>query len=494
MELVEYIRLLRKWFWLFLICGFIGGGISFIINTGGAPWYTASTTISIGRYIDSPNPNTSEIQLGINLAQTYAALLRTNDVLQGTIDALSLNLTPGGLKSLLTTNIITGTSLLVVTVQYTDPILAADIANTLAQQLILRSPTNLTTAQQAQMDRANEQIDALDKQLQDQRQTLDSTNAQLAATTDPQEIQRLTDLKTSLTEQITQAAAAIAQFQTTISTIQQRTNALDVVERATIPNSAPLGTALTPAILGAILGVSIAFGAVLLVEYLDDRIKTTEMAAQVLELPVLGAIPRFAKKKSSYANSLVLKENTMTPIAEAYRRLQTNMTFSSNGRRKAVYLITSAGPGEGKSTTAANLATTMALDGIQALLIDADLRKPTQHEIFELENQVGLSTLLVADTNDAKVSAETDRDGHILGRLEQCVQSTTFPNLKVITSGFIPANPTEILRSSLTKRWIDAFRSAQDIDVIVIDTPPVLLFGDSAILAGAGGRRCSLSD
>ena len=256
-------------------------------------------------------------------------LISTNDVLQGTIDALNLNFTPQGLKGLFTTDILSGTSLLVVTVQYTDPILTADIANTLAQQLILRSPTNLTAAQQAQVDRANEQIDALDKQLQDQRQSLDSINAQLAASTDLQERQRLTDLKTSLTDQITQAAAAMAQFQNTISAIQQRTNALDIVERATIPTFASSGSAVTPAILGAMVGVAIAFGLVLLVEYLDDRVKTTEMAAQLLELPVLGAIPRFAKKNSSYAESIVLQENTMTPIAEAYRRLQTNMTFGS---------------------------------------------------------------------------------------------------------------------------------------------------------------------
>jgi Mrp family chromosome partitioning ATPase len=155
--------------------------------------------------------------------------------------------------------------------------------------------------------------------------------------------------------------------------------------------------------------------------------------------------------------------------------------FSGYDRNK-IFVVTSAGPGEGKSVTAANLAATMANDGIQVLLIDADLRRPTQHEIFGLENHTGLSTLLIANS-DNWVRAESEPDKQLLTHLNQCIQSTEIPNLRVITSGFIPSNPTQVLRSSLMKRWMDAFKSARDIEVIIIDSPPVLLFGDSAILA-----------
>ena len=482
MELTEYIRLFRKWFWLLLVFAFVGGGLSFIINTGKAPVYSASATISIGRFIDSPNPNTADIQTGIGLAQTYAQLIRTTDVLQGTVDALKLTMTPQQLGKLFTTDILTGTSLLVVNVDYTDLILTADIANTLAQQLILRSPTNLTTGQQAQIDYANAQIDALDKQLQQQRQSLDSINTQLASTQDAAEITRLTDLKTQLTEQVTQASAAIAQFQSTISTIQQRTNALDIVERATIPTS-PLGSnTIIVAITGAAVGAVIAMGLVLLIDYLDDRIRTAEAAVQLLELPVLGAIPNYGKKTDSYASRLITKEESMSQVAESYRRLQTNLMFASTNGRKNVFVVTSPGPEEGKSITAANLAATMANDGIHVLLIDADLRRPRQHEIFGLENEVGLSTLLIANA-DGTLRSESGHDRPSLIQLNQCIQLTAIPKLRVITSGFVPSNPTQILRSSLMKRWIDAFRSATDIDVIIIDTPPVLLFGDSAIVS-----------
>ena len=483
MEFTEYIRIFRKWIWLILLCGFVGGGISFIINTGQPPVYAASTTIAIGQYINDPNPNTTAIYTGLSLVETYAELVGTNDVLQGTIDALNLPLTPEGLRNLFDTKIVQGTSLLVVTVHYTDPILVADIANTLAQQLISRSPTNLTTNQQVQVDYANAQISDLDKQIKQQRDGLTTLDAQIAASTDPQTITQLTDLRTAITSQITQASAAIAQFQSTVSSIEQRTNSLDIVERATIPTS-PLGSStLTPTFLGVIAGVAIAGGIAVFVEYLDDRVKTTEIAAQVLELPVLGAIPQFAKKKTSYADALLREEDTLTPIAESYRRLQTNLTFSSNGNHKLVYVVTSSGPGEGKSVTASNLATTMAVDGSKVLLIDADLRRPSLHEIFGLENQIGLSTLLIAESETAKVRAESRQEPENFVQLNQCIQTTAIPNLKVITSGFAPSNPTQAIRSALMKRWLDAFRSARDIDIIIIDSPPILLFSDSAILA-----------
>src|SRR5689334_8887627 len=129
MEIIQYLRLLKKWLWLIIILAFIAGGISFVINTGRPPVFEAQTTIAIGHYIDSPNPDSSQIHTGIDLAQTYAQILKTYDVLNATIQELNLSLDVDQLEQLINVRIVTGTSLLVVKVDYTDPVLTADIAN-----------------------------------------------------------------------------------------------------------------------------------------------------------------------------------------------------------------------------------------------------------------------------------------------------------------------------------------------------------------------------
>ena len=129
--------------------------------------------------------------------------------------------------------------------------------------------------------------------------------------------------------------------------------------------------------------------------------------------------------------------------------------------------------------TTANLAVTMALAGMQVLLVDADLRRPKLHDIFGLKNDIGLTTLLLAEGG----SKDDDSEGQAHKSLRECLQETEIPKLRVITTGFVPSNPTEVLGSALMQRWISTFRSANNVDVVIIDTPPALLFTDSSIIA-----------
>lgn len=482
MELVQYIRLVRKWLWLILLASFVAGGVSFIVNTGRPPVYEAQTTISIGRYIESPNPDSSEIRTGIELAQTYAQIVQTTDVLQATIDALDLtDMSVDSLRRLINTRILPGTSLLVITVTYNDPVLTADIANNLAEQLILQSPTNLTPDQQAQIEFSNARINELTEQLRASQNELDLINRQLETETDEDTIRDLREERNTVIEQINQASATIAQFSNTIATYQQRTNSLQVIERARVPTSPSGASVVSTTLLGIIVGAALAVGVALLIEYLDDTIRTTEDAAQTLALPVLGAIARFGKKNTPYPDRLVVNQPSMSPIAESYRTLRTNLLYSDNKQHKSVYVITSPAPEEGKSVTTANLAITMALAGLQVLLIDADLRRPRVHELFGLDNSVGLTTLLFADPPTSGNGAHGD--DKLPSGLKACLQNTSVPRLRVITSGFIPSNPTEILGSALMQRWVDAFYAATNVDVILFDTPPCLMVADSSVLA-----------
>lgn len=486
MELTQYIRLIRRWFWLILLLAIIAGGVSYLVNMNQPLVFEASTTISIGQYINSPNPNFGEIRTGIELAQTYAEIIRTYDVLQGTVDALNLPMSTTQLERLFSVQLISGTSLMVISVRHTDPNLAADIANGLAEQLIRKSPTNLTEEQLQQVEFANAQIQALNAQIEEARDNLDEINAELLAAQDSDDITRLSLEKNIVVEQINSASATVAEFTSTVVSLQQRTNSLEMVDRARIPTIASAANPTRAALLGAAVGAVLAFGLALLIEYLDNTIRTTEDAAQTLSLPVLGAVTKFGKKNDSYPSKLISLQPSLSPVAEGYRTIRTNLLFTSeNHSSTGVYVITSPGPEEGKSVSAANVAISMAHAGLQVLLIDADLRRPRLHELFGLENTVGLTTLLFADPSnlDGSKLEEVNGENKLPQNLKQCFQKTSVKGLRVITTGFTPANPTELLGSVLMQRWIATFRAAPNVDVVILDTPPALAIADSSVLA-----------
>lgn len=163
---------------------------------------------------------------------------------------------------------------------------------------------------------------------------------------------------------------------------------------------------------------------------------------------------------------LVTIANPRSPIAEAYRILRTNLEFSNLDKSLRTILVTSASAEEGKSTTLANLAVTIAQSGKRVVLVDADLRRPTQHQIFNLKPSPGLTDMV--------------REDNILA--VPPLQDTGMANLKVLTAGQLPPNPAEILGS---KRMTEILAALQEqADVILLDAPPVLAVTDAAVLSG----------
>ncbi|MBD8069409.1 CpsD/CapB family tyrosine-protein kinase [Bacillus sp. PS06] len=165
--------------------------------------------------------------------------------------------------------------------------------------------------------------------------------------------------------------------------------------------------------------------------------------------------------------SLISMKNPKSPISEQYRTIRTNIEFSAVDGEMNKILVTSSGPGEGKSTTTNNLAIVFAQQGKKVLLIDADLRKPTTHYSFRLENHTGLSNVL---TNKST--------------LGQAVRETEQENLYVLTSGPIPPNPAELLGSKMMTHLLEEI--GQLFDMVIIDTPPVLAVTDALVL----GNKC----
>jgi len=185
-----------------------------------------------------------------------------------------------------------------------------------------------------------------------------------------------------------------------------------------------------------------------------------------VHLPFLGPVPVIAARgdDAERARDLLALRDPKSVAAEAYRAVRTSLLFSSPDNPPRTFLVTSSGPQEGKSTTAINLAITMALTGSRVLLVDADLRKPRLHKVFGGGNAFGLSNLIGGATE-----------------VGPALQATEVPTLMVMPSGPIPPNPSELLGSARMGKLLALLR--EKFDRVIIDTPPLIAVTDATVLA-----------
>ena len=224
---------------------------------------------------------------------------------------------------------------------------------------------------------------------------------------------------------------------------------------------------LLAAVVGLFLGVGLAF----FFEYLDNTIKTPEDLEQWIRLPSFGMVPEISngsrrrlEKGASYPVELITYGHPKSMLSEAYRSIRTSILLSSPEKPPKKITVTSPNPAEGKTTTVINTAIALSQTGAQVLIIDADMRKPKVHKIFNHENGMGLSNFL---------------SGH--GDLESIVKKSEVPNLFYIPSGPVPPNPSELLGSNLFKIMLETLEAR--FDHILLDSPPLLGFTDSIILS-----------
>jgi capsular exopolysaccharide synthesis family protein len=218
---------------------------------------------------------------------------------------------------------------------------------------------------------------------------------------------------------------------------------------------------------GLLAGGLMGFGLAWLRELLDHRLRSVDEIAAVLQLPVLGALPHSGDKQERSQAGRLVALAPRSPAAEAFRTLRTALHFGLAGKDAKVIVVTSPSPGDGKSTVASNLAIAMAQADQRVLLIDADLRKPKQHVVFEVAPTVGLGSVL------------TDRRP-----VEEAIISNVVESLDLLPCGPIPSNPVELLNNGFFKELLEKLRDRYDR--IVIDSPPVMPVADARVIAALG--------
>lgn len=390
MDFKDYVTVLKK-HWILIasvtICTVALVAVYTYMQT---PTYKASSQVFVS--VNGGSASSTDLLQGSNFTvrqvKSYSELAKSPLVLNEVIKELGLDESPASLAAAIETTVPLDTVLITMTVSNTDPELAAQIANSVADNLAIAV------------------------------QQLESREGQVPVK-------------------------------------------LTVSKEATVPGSPSAPVVKMNLAIGLLIGFVFAYVVALVRDLLDTKIKTKSDIEKVAKNnSVIATI--FYDSNASHL-PLIVDEGTYSQRAEGYRRLRTNLQFLDVEEGLKVFTVTSAIPSEGKSSTAMNLAITLAHAGSRVVLVDADLRRPSVGKIMGLEETVGLTNLLIGNA-----------------AVEDVVQQWGHENLSVITCGVIPPNPSELLGSPTMRKVIEELKKSYDM--VIFDTPPLVPVTDAAVL------------
>ncbi len=512
----QYASLLLQWSWLLVLLAVLAGGMAYYISKRQTPTYQSSALVMLNGAPGYQSDPYSASIAGQQLGATYAKVMTTQPVLDSVGKKLGYPSFPYDTASV---QVVpdSNTGLLTVNVTDTDPDRSALIANTLvtvfADQMQADQVSRYAdskTSLQDQMNSLDQKIQsttsaitALNTQIQETNNTLTSVNGEIQTettivtngTNNTNKLQLLDSATIAADQAIIAADQAkrdqlnitlaqfqpqLTQLQTTLSQYQQSYNSLFqsyqsvllaeaqatstiVIKNPAVPNRIPIAPQpLRNALLAAVVGLMVAAGIIFLIEFLDDTIRDPQEITRRYGIPILGMIVSY---KSSAGEALVTVRHPRSPISEAFRSLRTNLQFAGVETPLRTLLVTSPSPSDGKTTIVANLASVIAQSGRNVVIVDADLRRPRIHKMFQLSNRVGL----------------TDQFIRTQDRFDGSLKSTEVANLHAITSGNLPPNPSELLSSGRMSEILKLL--SKQFNTVIIDSPPTLLVTDAMVLA-----------
>jgi non-specific protein-tyrosine kinase len=462
-ELKKYGTILWRWAWLVLLGTLLGAGIAYVSSRLTLPVYAASTTLLVdeapsgGKTADYASILTSE-----RLARTYSEMMIKQPVVKAALEDLNLDPSPEKLPARISVSLVRDTQLMVLQVESEDPQLAMNLANAIPTAFSRQNAAVQTERYADSKANLTKEIDAIKGQIAAKQTEINAIDTAV----DPGKESELARLQTELTQLRQSLTYLLQSFENIRLAEAQSTSNIVVVEPATQPILPIRPRMVQNTLLGARVGLMLSIGLVFLIEYLDDRIRSPEQIDKVLRLPVVGLI---AKMGNGYhgvgKRHLIAVREPRSPVVEAFRSLRTNIQFAGVDTPVRTLLVTSAGPSEGKSTVAANLAVVMAQAGLKVALIDCDLRRPTLHKQFGQVNRAGLTDVILRDPS----------------RWSGLTVASGVPNLSLLLSGSLPPNPSELLGSKRMHQLVGYLH--QFNDVVIIDAPPLLPVTDALVLA-----------
>ncbi len=420
------------------------------IAEGARPSSTSpATTATVTLLFDQPSA-TGE---GSYSGETYGKMLVARPVLDAAITKLGLDMDAGLLSRRIRVTSVPGTQLIQLDVVDSDLSRGILLADAIAEAFIEQMHSLEETPYTDRMESLQAQMDELELRIggaQVDISTLTADHLKLEA--------EIASLESQLIGYRSDYRTLEQDYSEMQLTVANAADAVVIAEPATVPEKSAQHRGLYIA-LAALVSAMLALGVAILMEYLNDVVRTPEDVSQAASLSTIGSISLMKDPE----NGLVTVTQSRSPVAEAFRVLATNLRITCMDLPMRTILVTSAHAQEGKSLVVANLAAALAQREQRVVVIDADLRMPRLHCLFGLDQGKGLTGSLL--------------DGHAEGQLRE----SGVEGLRVLTSGDLPPNPAEVVSSVRMRKLLDEL--SRDADLVLIDCPPVLPVADATILA-----------
>jgi capsular exopolysaccharide synthesis family protein len=475
----EYLATLRLRKWSILVITALCFGAALAYTAQQTPMYTATAKVQVtnpiagfqaSNSLANPNMQTEQALTTSTLVSKCATLLLSNPSVKdgaaatgtpGTdgykpplCDLAALDAVPVPAGLVKSVKVQVGDTSTIMEVSATDkkPIVAQQVANAFANGYVAVRTLQAQELVQARRVEPAARLKALNARF-------NSLQAQIA------HVESLGQHGTLLAGLAQQVLQQISLAQSDLADLSlSKINPPYVAGDAPLPTSPSSPHKTVNAALGLALGLALGIGIAFLREMLSDELRGRADFEEHAGVPVLAVIPKVASWRRKSEAKLITLDQPKSVVSEAYRTLRTSILFSAMQRGLHTIMVASANAGEGKSTTAANLAVVLADSGKRVVLISADLRKPRLHRFFGLETEPGLSNALAGEST-----------------VWDTLQAPQVENLRVMVSGPVPARPTELLQSEAMGELVADLRDVSDF--VIIDTSPILPVADALVLA-----------